>query len=223
MLRPAVFSFEGSYLGGTMTNAQRFLTVYSAALTIALAAVVLGAAASPTSNVFDQITVHRINVVEPDGTLRMVISNHSSFPGIIVRGEERPFDRPQAGMIFYNEEASEIGGLIFGGRRTPDGDIVNSGASLSFDRYEANQILQLLGVDDKEDKLAGLVVLDSPSGAETHRRIWLGRAEDGAATLALLDGQGRKRLLIQVAADGSTKIAALDADGKIVKDLFAGS
>ena len=123
--------------------------------------------------------------MEPDGTLRMAISNHSSLPGIIVRGNERPpLDRPQAGIIFYNDEASEIGGLIFGGRKDAHGNVVDSGGSLSFDRYEANQIVQLIGVDDKEDKMAGLAILDSPSGTETHRRIWLGRREDGSAALA---------------------------------------
>lgn len=203
-----------------MTGAQRFLTIYSGALTIALAAILLTASSRASEPTFDEITVHRINLVEADGTLRMVLSNHSSLPGIIVHGKERPFDRPQAGIIFYNDEASEIGGLIFGGRRDADGDVVDSGGALSFDRYDANQIVQLLGVDDKEDKLAGLVVLDSPSGSETHRRVWLGRGEDGVATLALLDGKGRKRLLLQVAADGTTHVSALDAEGAVVRDLL---
>lgn len=61
---------------------------------------------------FDEINVHRINVLEPNGTLRMVISDHAKLPGIIVRGKEQPFSRPQAGMIFYNDEGSENGGLI---------------------------------------------------------------------------------------------------------------
>jgi hypothetical protein len=203
-----------------MTNPQRLLTLYSGILTVALALTLLGAASPPKRAAFDELTVHRINVVEPDGTLRMAISNHASLPGVVVRGKERPLERPQAGILFYNDEASEIGGLIFGGRRNARGEVVDSGGALSFDRYEANQIVQLLGVDDKEDKLAGLVVLDSPSGSQTHRRIWLGRGGDGAATLALLDGQGRKRLVLQVAADGATRVSVLDADGRTVKDLL---
>lgn len=79
------------------------------------------------STEFDQITVHRINVVEPDGTLRRVISNHDKLPGIIVHGKEKPFDGPQAGVIFYNGEGSENGGLIFGGRKNQKGEVVNSG------------------------------------------------------------------------------------------------
>jgi hypothetical protein len=204
-----------------MSNSQRFLTVYSAVLTAVFAATVFSAASPAKPTEFDHIKVHRIDVVEPDGTLRMAISNRAALPGIIVHGKERPLDRPQAGIIFYNDEASEIGGLIFGGRRDSHGDVVDSGGSLSFDRYEANQIVQLIGVDDKEDKMAGLAVLDSPSGTETQRRVWLGRGDDGAATLALLDGKGKKRLVFQVAANGATSVTALDAEGKIVRDLLA--
>lgn len=204
-----------------MLKSQRFLVVYSGLLTLVFAATLLSAAA-PKTTAFDEINVHRINVVEPDGTLRMIISNHAKLPGIIVRGKERPFERPQAGIIFYNDEASEVGGLIFGGHRNAQGEVVNSGASLSFDRYESNQIVQLMGVDDKENKIAGLFVFDSPSGTEVHRRIWLGRGEDGTATLALLDGKGRKRLLMTVAADGKTALSVLDEKGNTVRDLLAG-
>lgn len=206
----------------SLNAAQRFLTVYSAVLTVALASVVLlGMKPEGTKASFDELTVHRINVVEPDGTLRMVISNHDRLPGIIKRGKERPFERPQAGMIFLNDEATEIGGLIFGGHRNAKGEIVNSGASLSFDRYEANQIVQLIGVDDKENRFAGLSVVDSPSGTETHQRIWVGRKDDGAATVNLMDPQGRKRIVMKVAADGTPSLEFLDAEGKVVSRMAA--
>jgi len=51
---------------------QWLLAIYSAVLTTVLAVVVLTGAASPKISSFDEIQVHRINVVEPDGTLRMV-------------------------------------------------------------------------------------------------------------------------------------------------------
>jgi hypothetical protein len=38
-------------------------------------------------------------------------------------------------MIFYNNEGTENGGLIFGGRRDADGNVVDSGGSLSFDNW----------------------------------------------------------------------------------------
>jgi hypothetical protein len=196
---------------------QRLLLIYAAFLTCVLSAMLLSGAAAPKANDFDEITVHRINVIEPDGTLRMVISDHAKLPGVIVRGHEKPsVDRPQAGMLFYNDEGSENGGLIFGGRRNSKGEVVDSGGSLSFDQYGANQVVQLAGVDDKEDRFAGIMVNDSASGGSNRRRIWVGRGDDGAAVVQLMDAQGKTRILMEVAADGTPSLSFLDADGKVV-------
>lgn len=199
---------------------QRFLVVYSFVLTaVFLFTVWTQVSSSHRKARFDEIEVHRINVVEPDGTLRMVLSDHARLPGIIVQGKEKPFDRPQAGLLFYNDEGSENGGLIFSGHRNAKGEIVDSGGSLSFDRYGANQEVQLIGVNDKEDRLAGLVVADSVSGSEVYRRIWVGRGEDGAAVMALMDGKGRKRLRMQVLEDGAPSLTFLDANGNVVQEF----
>ena len=203
-----------------MFTTQRFLALYSGVLTAVFAWTVVQTVGPSSSATFDEITVHRINVVEPDETLRLVISNHDRLPGVIVRGEERPMERSQAGLLFLNDEGSEIGGLIFGGHRDADGAVVDSGASLSFDRYEANQIVSIYGVDDSENRFAGMAVADSPSGSEVHRRIWLGRGEDGIATLALLDADGNRRLVMQVEPDGRARISVLDSDGNAVQELL---
>jgi len=186
---------------------------------VVFAAGLFGGCLASRNGAFREITVQRINLVEPDGTLRMVISNHAKLPGIIVRGKEQPFDRPQAGMLFYNDEGSENGGLIFGGHRNAKGEVVDSGGSLTFDKYDANQIVQLAGVEDKEDKFAGLMVGESKPGGDSPTRIWVGRKEDGAATVALMDGNGRKRLVMEVPENGSPRISFLDADGKILSEL----
>lgn len=199
---------------------QRLLVLYACLSTGVLAFLVSASIVSSERTSFDEITVHRINVIEPDGTVRMVISNHAQLPGIIVRGEEQSFERPQAGMIFYNDEGSETGGLIFGGRRNAEGKVVHAGGSLSFDRYEANQIVQLAGVDDSEDRFAGLVVADSPSGSEVHRRIWVGRDEAGTATVALMDAAGKKRIVMEVLVDGTPSLTFLDADGNVVNQML---
>ena len=64
---------------------QRFLTIYSAALSTVFAVVLLCSAKGRVAQ-FDEIQVHKIDVVEPDGTLRMVISNKSRLPPVIVKG-----------------------------------------------------------------------------------------------------------------------------------------
>jgi hypothetical protein len=196
----------------SVITGQRFLTLYSGALTLVFAVTVLGGFASGKKpDVVDELNVHRINVVEPDGTLRMVISDKALLPGVIVNGKEvEKVERPQAGVLFYNDEGSENGGLIFGGRKNEKGEVVDSGGSLSFDKYGANQIVQLAGVDDKTDKFAGLIVSDE------NRRVWVGRDDKGDASVSLMDAKGRKRLLLEVKADGTPTIAFLDENGKIV-------
>jgi len=199
-------------------SVQQVLIAYSAVLSTTFAVVLLMGANARRSQAFDEIQVHRINVVEPDGTLRMVISNHDRLPGVIVKGKESPkVDRPQAGMLFYNNEGSENGGLIFGGHRNEKGEIVDSGGSLSFDKYGASQIVQLAGVDDKDNKFAGLAVNDQ------NRRIWVGRKDDGAAVVSLMDAKGKKRIVMQVAADGTASLNFLDAEGHVVRSLIPSS
>ncbi len=149
----------------------------------------------------------------------MVISNHGKLPGIIVRGKEEAFERPQAGMLFYNDEGSENGGLVFGGRKNEKGEVVDSGGSLSFDKYDANQIVQIAGVDDKEDRFAGLMVGDSQPGGNSKRRVWVGRGDDGAAVVNLLDEQGKKRIVLEVPATGTPRIQFLSETGKVLKEI----
>ena len=197
---------------------QRFIVIYSGVLTAVFAVAMLtGFSRSPIAS-FDEINVQRINVREPDGTLRMVIADSAKLPGVIVKGKEQPkVDRPQAGMIFFNDEGSENGGLIFGGKRDAHGDVVDSGGSLSFDRYNANQVVQLLGVDDKENSMAGMAVSDSKENGSGHRRIWVGRSADGSALLSLMDAVGNERIQMKVASDGAAEIDFLDANGNVTK------
>jgi len=200
---------------------QRYLVLYSLLITVIFIGTSFWFYRTIHSNKinFKEIDVQQIKVLEPDGTLRMVISNHSMLPGIIVHGKEQAFDRPQAGMLFYNDEGTENGGLIFSGMKNAKGEVVNSGGSLSFDRYGGNQEVQLLGVNDHEDRLAGLIVSDSPPEKQGHRRIWVGRSDDGSSSIALMDSMGRKRIQLQVMSDGSSNIIFLNDRGEIIRTI----
>lgn len=205
-----------------MPSTQRFLVAYSAVVTIAFAFVVFnGSALASRKAKFEELDVQRVNVVEPDGTLRMVVSNKAKLPGVIIRGkEEHQEDRPYAGMLFYNNEGSENGGLVFGGHKNAKGEVEDSGGSLSFDKYDAGQVVQLAGVEDRENRFAGLAVSESAAGGDSHRRIWVGRDDSGAAEIDLLDAAGKRRIVLQVRADGSPRMAFLDANGKTIKELM---
>jgi hypothetical protein len=156
----------------------RFLAVYSGVLTIVFAAAVaLGlksgawtlrpvhAEESSRNAAFDQITVQRINVVEPDGTPRLVIANQATFPGFFYKGKEglRPDRVGQAGLLFMNNEGTENGGLIFGGYQGSDG-VPHAWGHLSFDEYEQDQTLSLDTDEDGTTRHAGIQIWDNGSG-----------------------------------------------------------
>jgi hypothetical protein len=194
---------------------ERVLVAYSMLASAAVVITLLMGAASQQVQTLDEIRVHRIDVVEPDGTLRMVISNKDRLPGVIVEGKEQPkVDRPYAGMIFYNDEGSENGGLVFGGHKNAKGEVIDSGGSLSFDQYGASQIVQLAGVEDTANHFTGLAI-----NAERKQRIWVGHTGDGAATITLRDGAGRKRIVMHAPADGTPSLVFFDAQGKVVQRL----
>ena len=124
-------------------------------------------------------------------------------------------------MIFYNDEGTENGGLIFGGRRDVDGKVVDFGLSLSFDKYGVNgQMLQLAAISDKDNRFAGLRVKDTGIGGPNNNRVWVGNTDDGAATVALMDTQGRRRIVMEVKGDGSSSLTFLDANGKVLNQLL---
>jgi hypothetical protein len=198
------------------STVSKGLLIYSSIVSTVLLCVLLMGAKSKVTG-FDEINVHRLNITEPDGTLRMVISNKDRLPPVIIKGKERPEmgePRPQAGMIFYNDEGTENGGLIFSGRKNEKGQIVDSGASLSFDRYGAGQTVQLAGVDDSENHFAGLQINDVGG-----QRVWVGRGDDGLATISLSGTDGKERIRLQVTKDGNGSIVFLDAKGKVIQEL----
>lgn len=230
-----------------MKFSQRFLVVYSGALTAAFAATVLsGFANAPRNAAFDEITVRRINVVEPDGTLRMVLSDKSKFPGIIFKGKEYPHaDRQTAGVLFFDDEGTENGGLIFGGAKDKNGK-VESWGHLSFDRYNQDQVFTIdtgesdgrrrfgIGIWDRGDyPLMDAIEASQRIGklpeaqqqtewakfATSHtgdaQRAYLGRMEDRSVGLRLMDREGHERVRLRVQPDGSPIMQFLDASGGV--------
>lgn len=175
---------------------------------------------SPRS--FDEITVKRINVVEDDGTLRMTIAGRDNAPGLYVKGEERPReeDRPTAGMFFMNDEGSEVGGLIFGGKKTEEGDEQSHG-HLSFDQYGGTQVLALQGFEQDGVRSARLRFWDWRNrGEETgNERLWLGKGYDGEVGLVIKDKMGRPRIQLVLDENDEPKFVVLDEEGSVTTQI----
>ena len=143
-------------------SSRRFLAVYSLALTILFTLFVLYgfAHAAPAQN-FDEITVHRINVVTPDGTIRLILTNTASSPGIFIKNKEYPHPRGRkgAGLLFFDEEGTEDGGLAYGIEKDKNGRVVASDGHLSFDQYMQDQIFTIDAGRDGDKKFS-LVRMD---------------------------------------------------------------
>jgi len=148
-----------------LPNSQRFLVVYPVVLTaVFVSAIFLGAKQSASrKEAFNEIDVQRINIVEPDGAVRMIISDTARAPGVIFKGKEYPHPdgRKVAGMIFYNDEGTENGGLIWGGNKGKDGKVSSHG-HLSFDNYEQDQAMVIEGNQDEEGKSSFIRIMDQP-------------------------------------------------------------
>lgn len=139
----------------------RVLKLYALIATSLLGALSIAAfKQSAQRTKFTEIDVERINVVEPDGKLRMVISNKPRSIGPIYKGQ--PFGYPggsRPGIIFFNDEQTENGGLTFAGQRMPDGRYQAS-SGLSFDQFNQDQVLYFQYSDDNGRRRLGFTIAD---------------------------------------------------------------
>src|SRR5215467_3457634 len=150
----------------------RFLKRYAVVMTALLVVTATAAFTRSAHEKFTEIDVERINVVEPDGHYRMVISNRPRSIGPIYKGE--PFGykgggRP--GIIFFNDEGTENGGLTFTGSSCADSVAVTAGrrcakgdysasTHMSFDQFNQDQVLNLDYRDENGRRLIGFSVND---------------------------------------------------------------
>jgi hypothetical protein len=200
----------------------------------------------------DELTVRRINIVEPDGRLALVISDHANQHPGAMDGKDLPSrDRP-AGMIFFNELGDECGGLVY------DGTKKEASMVWSVDQFRNDQIMQLQYLQDSDTRLTrsyGLKLWDRsdlfPLGAQIeyfdslHRqsdtaavargvdelrkrglmpveRLFLGRTRDGLTGLFLRDDKGVPRLRIYVDKQNVPLIETLDEKGVVVSSGHPG-
>jgi hypothetical protein len=124
-----------------MNKENLILKLYSITVTGVLAFFFLvGFRTTSSDQKFEEITVERINIVEPDGKLKMVISNQKrQHPGMMDGEISNPRKR-SPGIIFFNEEQDEVGGLGYYGNSEDGGNQI----FLSFDQYKEDQIMQLM-------------------------------------------------------------------------------
>jgi hypothetical protein len=142
---------------------MRRLQAYAVASSLIFAVILLTALKKPDKSAkFKEIQVQRIDVVEPDGTLRLAIFNNALSPAPIMHGKslaERA-GRRGAGLMFYNDEGSENGGLTYGAKLVNGQAQADSG--LMFDQYDEDQVVGLVYGQQGTQRESGLQVWSRP-------------------------------------------------------------
>lgn len=84
------------------------------------------------------IEAERINIVEKDGTKKLGLFSSGQY----IQGKsERVGQYSISGMLFFNEEGYEAGGLVYDGKKISGGQ--KAGMGLMFDGYRQDQAIAL--------------------------------------------------------------------------------
>ena len=124
-----------------------FLKVYSGLLTVALLGTIFFVINQSKNKNFDEINVERMNIVESNGNLKLVISNSERQHSGVINGKPLPKRERQAGLIFFNSVGDECGGLVY------DGNDKKAGLVLSVDKYRDDQVMQLQYIENTEQNI----------------------------------------------------------------------
>ena len=200
-----------------------FLPVYSGVLTATLAVVMLSGFTAQTKKAsFEEIDVQRINIVEPDGTRRLIISDKARSPGLYIKGKEYlPDYRKTAGLIFLDDEGSESGGLIFGGLKDAAGNVSRYG-HLSFDQYMQDQVFSIDAGEGGGQRRSAVTVLDRPDYPITEEIALIERIknlppEQQQAEIEKFyatHAKPQQRVFLGRSPDRSVALQLKDADGR---------
>ena len=213
----------------TNTNRDaRFLKGAAVALTVLLAAVSLAATTQQRPR-FEEISAERINIIEPDGTPRLILYNSAHTPGAIINGKDLPHPNraPHAGVLYFNDEGTENGG------------------HLTFDQFDQDQVVSLVGGlrvwDQPYFPMAQLLervqaARSKPEGPERTRameemsnwaraqgifrqRLRAQTTRDRSAVLELADTLQRPRLRMVVDSAGRARLEFLSDSGRVTNAI----
>lgn len=223
-----------------------FLKIYSGLLTVALLGTIIYVMNPSKEKKYKEITVERINIVESNGDLKLVISNSKRQHQGIINGKPLPERERQAGLIFFNSVGDECGGLVF------DGNDKEAGLVLSVDKYRDDQVMQLQYIEntEKNARKYGMQFWDYPKedgynerekafedfqnikdekekteaylkmkqdGLLPEDRMFVGKKMNEDVGLFINDKQGNPRIKIYIDANNNPKIELLNKEGQIIK------
>ena len=229
----------------------RLLQAYATISSLVLVFLAASAFRQAGPSRMDELTAQRVNIVDSDGTLRLILAGKDRMHPGVLDGKVIDRPRPVAGLIFFNDEGDEVGGLTVTGQER-DG-VRRASALLAFDQLKQDQTIALAYSEANGQRSTGLTVWDRPdvrlselidklnaaqkipdaAGREeaiksarasmppSPQRVFVGKNTDRSAAIMLADGSGKPRINVQVDADGEARIEFLDANGKVTQRIPA--
>jgi len=201
--------------------------------------------------IIKELNVEKINIVESDGKVKMTLFNSKNIPSMIIEEEDilpgHRSDDGVSGVMFYNNEGDECGGLIYGSNKDENGNH-EMGMTLTFDQYKQDQVLQLLLTEQNGIQNYGLSIFDRPKKhmRETlkdleeiknakdeiareqayvnamrgnHLRLFTGKDSKGIVKTAMYDSEGKERIRMYIDENDIPHLEFLDQKGNIVTSL----
>lgn len=197
------------------------------------------------------INVENLNIVDKEGNIKMTLFSEGNVPSLIMGGKDiLPGHRqndPFSGIVFYNGEGDECGGLVFGSEKKENGEYY-SGLSLTFDQYKQDQIVQIEVDDRNGEQMYGFRIYDRPDSPITelieqskkienmedgpekqkaleslykghHQRMFMGKNRNGDVSVSLSDSKGKERIRMVIDSEDIPRLEFLDDKGKVVYSL----
>jgi len=231
-----------------MTNNRKeltFLRAYALFTVIGIFAFVTFAFKSSQNKKFKTIDVERINIVEKNGDLKLVISNSEMQHSGQINGKPLPERKRPAGMIFFNSFGDECGGLIY------DAYDKEAGLVLSVDKFKDDQIMQLQYMENPElrKRKYGLQLWDFPKedtfdarmegykkigqmeskeeknaaykqmqkdSLLSNERLFVGKRMNNEFGVFINDDTGNARIKLYIDKDNNPKMEFLNEEGEVI-------
>jgi len=201
--------------------------------------------------IYKHLRTERLDITEADGTLKLSLFNGENVAPLMMDGEDLfPGHRQGqdiAGMIFYNSQGDECGGMSLTSSRTAEGEY-RAGMSMTFDQYKQDQVIQMIMQQQGEQCMYGFRIYDRPDThiketvaavkamratddaeekerimapirAQSSLRMMIGRQHDGSVGIYVNGKDGKVRIRVCLDADDIPHLELLDGDGNVVKTL----
>lgn len=201
---------------------------------------------------FTELDVEKLNIVDKNEKIKLSLFNQDNIPPLILDGKDiLPGHRqndPISGMMFYNGEGEECGGLIYGSEVDEEGNIYAVG-SLTFDQYRQDQVVQVSYEEENGESSYGFSVFDRPNTPMSQifekqdeiekskisdeqkkqkikefykgnaPRAFTGKEKNGDVSMKLMDSKGRSRIRMVVDSNDVPRIEFLSENGEVTYKL----